>query len=251
MITALFLLLGTVVVIALFIQNKRKYQHRQQLSLMQAHYEKTLIQTKLKILEDTFSAISQNIHDHIGSNISTAILLLYKDESMSASEQEINRNEALFILDKIVDDLKNLARSLNPDYLYRIGLSEAIQQRIEQLAKTKKYELKLSLNESPRQLDKKKQVILFYIFQEAVNNINTHAKAKKISVKLQHNSDHLLLQISDDGNGMDMSAESVKGAGLINMKNHAQMIGSTLEINSDVGAGTELKIIVPDPYYQT
>src|SRR5690242_11131501 len=137
------------------IQNKRKYQHRQQLSDMQAYYEKTLFQTELKILEDTFSAISQNLHDNIGSNISTAILLLYKDENMSASEQEVNRKEALSILDKIVDDLKYLARSLNPDYLYKIGLSEAIQQRIEQLAKTKKYELKLSLNESPRQLDKK------------------------------------------------------------------------------------------------
>src|SRR5438270_3544988 len=119
--TVVILLLGTVVVIALLIQNKRKYQHRQQLSYMQAHYEKTLFQTELKILEDTFSAISQNLHDNIGSNISTAILLLYKDENMSASEQEVNREEALSILDKMVDDLKNVARSLNPDYLFRIG----------------------------------------------------------------------------------------------------------------------------------
>ncbi|HEV8283030.1 MAG TPA: ATP-binding protein [Chitinophagaceae bacterium] len=248
--TVLILLLGTVVVIALLIQNKRKYKHRQQLSEMQAHYERTLLQTELKILEETFSAISQNLHDNVGSNISTAMLLLYKDENMNASEQEINRKEALAILDKIVDDLKNIARSLNPDYLHRIGLNEAIQQRIEQLAKTKKYELELSLDGNPQQLDKKKQVILFYIFQEAVNNISTHAQAKKISVKLQYEKDNLFLQIADDGLGMEMLSDSIKGAGLINMKNHAEMIGGTLEIISDIGRGTELKIIVPNPYYQ-
>ena len=250
--TALILLLVTVVVVALLIQNKRKYKHRQQLSEMQGHFEKTLLQTELKILEEAFSAISQNLHDNVGSNISTAMLLLYRDENMNASEQEENRKEALAMLDKIVDDLKNIARSLNPDYLFKIGLSEAIQQRIEQLTKTKKYELELLLNETPQQLDRKKQVILFYIFQEALNNINKHAQAKKISVRLQYETDNLLLQITDDGKGMGITqnkeSDTIKGAGLMNMKNHAEMIGANLSIISDIGIGTEVKITVPNPY---
>jgi two-component system NarL family sensor kinase len=250
--TALILLLGTVVVVALLIQNKRKYKHRQQLSEMQGHFEKTLLQTELKILEETFSAISQNLHDNVGSNISTAMLLLYRDENMNAFEQEGNRKEALAMLDKIVDDLKNIARSLNPDYLFKIGLNEAIQQRIEQLTKTKRYELELLLNETPQQLDRKKQVILFYIFQEALNNINTHAQAKKISVRLQYETDNLLLQITDDGKGMDTTqnkeSDTIKGSGLMNIKNHAEMIGARLSIISDIGKGTEVKITVPNPY---
>jgi glucose-6-phosphate-specific signal transduction histidine kinase len=89
------------------------------------------VQPELKVLEETFRAISQNLHDNIGSNISTAMLLLYTDENMNALEQEANRKEALVILDRIVNDLKNIARSLNPDYLFRVGLKEAIRQRIE------------------------------------------------------------------------------------------------------------------------
>lgn len=217
---------------------------------IQAIKKSTKVQTELKVLEETFRAISQNLHDNIGSNISTAMLLLYTDENMSVSEQEANRREALVILDKIVDDLKNIARSLNPDYLFRVGLKEAIQQRIDQLTRTKKYELELSLNEIPQHLDRKKQVILFYIFQEAVNNINTHARAKRISVRLQYEETNLMLQIRDDGIGMETGNNSIKGAGLINMKNHAAMIGANLRIITDRGKGTELTITVPHAYYR-
>jgi signal transduction histidine kinase len=178
------------------------------------------------------------------------MLLLYKDENMSALEQDANRKEALIILDKIVDDLKNIARSLNPDYLFRVGLKEAIQQRIDQLTKTKKYELELSLHEIPQHLDRKKQVMLFYIFQEAVNNINTHARAKRISVRLQYEEANLMLQIRDDGIGMETGSDSIKGAGLINMKNHAEMIGANLSIITDMGKGTEVTITVPHAYYR-
>jgi hypothetical protein len=70
------------------------------------------VQPELKVLEETFRAISQNLHDNIGSNISTAMLLLYTDENMNALEQEANRIEALVILDKIVDDLKTSLAAL-------------------------------------------------------------------------------------------------------------------------------------------
>jgi two-component system, NarL family, sensor kinase len=251
--TALILLLGMVVVAALLIQQKRKFHHRQQLADMKSLYEKTLLQTELKIQEDTFKAISQNLHDNIGSNISTAMLLLYKDEAMTASETEINRKEAITILDKIVDDLKYIARSLNLDYLNEIGLGEAIRQRLQQLEKTKKYEIVFSVNGEPRKPDLKKQVILFYIFQEAVNNINSHAHAKKITVSIHYLQDSLSLYIKDDGIGIAENYPGTKpnekGSGLLNMKNHAAMIDGLLTINSKNGKGTEIILNVPHPYH--
>jgi signal transduction histidine kinase len=92
--------------------------------------------------------------------------------------------------------------------------------------------------------------MLFYIFQEAVNNINTHARAKRISVRLQYEEANLLLQIRDDGIGMETGSNSIKGAGLINMKNHAEMIGANLSIITDMGKGTEVTITVPHAYYR-
>jgi len=250
--TAIILLLVIIVIVALLFQLKRKHRHQKQLADMQGQYERTLLQTELKIQEETFKVISQNLHDNIGSNISTAMLLLYKDNRVDPQEEEANKNEAILMLDKVVDDLKNIARSLNPDYLNEIGLSEAIRQRIQQLEKTKKYQIDYFLNDPPQRLDSKKQVILYYIFQEVINNINTHAKANRISINLHYEKDQLQLRIQDNGKGINYirSAEEQNGAGwgLMNMKHHAGMIGARLTIESDKEKGTGINMFVPNPY---
>ena len=250
--TALIVLLGVVIVFALLIQHKRRFLHQQQLAEIKSKYEKTILQTELQILEDTYKSISQNLHDNVGSNISTAMLLLYKDEKMNSTEIETNRKEALGILSIIVDDLKNIARSLNPDYLYQLGLSDAIRQRSDQLEKTKRYELDLYIKEAPEKLNRQKQVILFSIFQEALNNIQKHANAKKIIVRLNYEENMVLMQIKDDGKGFDKIENgkkiSDKGSGLMNMKHHSEMIGATFNIESEPNMGTEINISVPEPY---
>lgn len=238
--TVLIFVLATLVVVALLIQNKRKYRHKQQLSDM-----------KRKILEETFKAISQSLHDNVGSNISTAMLLLYKDDHIDMTEQDHNRKEAINILDKVVDDLKNIAHSLNPDYLDEIGLSEAIQQRVDQLTRTKKYRIALKCNDAPQRLNRQKQLILFYVFQEAINNINNHAAAKNIDVILEYDPSKLIMQINDDGKGMDIqqvTGRRSKGTGLLNMKSHALMIEAALDIKSETGKGTKILLSVPHPY---
>src|SRR5678816_184412 len=90
--TALILLLGGIVVTGLFIQQKRNHRHQQQLLELNSRYEKSLLESRLKIQEETFQAISQNLHDNIGSNISTAMLLLYKDCLLYTSDAADERS---------------------------------------------------------------------------------------------------------------------------------------------------------------
>lgn len=252
--TGIILLLAAVIVAALFITQKRKFRHKKQLYDMQNLYEKTMLQTELKIQEQLFKAISQNLHDNVGSNISTAMLLLYKDEAMTKEEIESNRKEALIMLGNVVDDLKHIARGLNPDFLHEIGLCEAIRLRIMQLEKTNRYQIRLFLPELKKILDPQKQLILYYIFQEAINNIITHAKAKSLSVKLEYFPNELMLAITDDGRGIaemhNEDSHANRGSGLITMKHHAAVIGGELNIESLPGQGTAILITVPDPYYQ-
>ncbi|HET9278976.1 MAG TPA: ATP-binding protein [Flavitalea sp.] len=249
--TALILLLCGIVVTGLLIQQKRKLRHQKQLLEMNNIYEKSLLESQLRIQEETFQAISQNLHDNIGSNISTAMLLLYKDEQSSDQEMEDNRREALGMLDRIVDDLRNLARSLNAGFLDDIGLNEAIRSRVQQLERSKKFSIKLSIDEIPQQIDRHKQVMLFYIFQESINNITKHSHAKVITIDLRYEKEKMIMQIKDDGEGMaHVEPRNInhKGSGLINIKNHATLMGATLEIHSERGNGTEIIVTLPDPY---
>lgn len=247
--TALLLILSVILILALLIQQRRKHIHLQQLTDMQNQYEKTLLQSELKVQEETLRAISENLHDNIGSNISTTMLLLYKDEQISREEEEANRQEALSMLSVIVDDLKDISRSLNSNYLEEIGLNEAVRHRMSMLDRLKKYEIELYLGEAPCRLNRQKQLFLFYIFQEAINNINKHARAKKIKIMLVYGKDKLMMQITDDGVGIASSQkkENDKGSGLINMKNHATMMNAALDINRQ-DPGTEIIVTVPDPY---
>ena len=166
-------------------------------------------------------------------------------------ELESNRKEALSMLGRIVDDLKDIARNLNADYLENIGLNEAVRQRMEQLKRLKKYDIELNLNDIPKRIDRQKQVILFYIFQEAITNITNHAQANKIWISLLYDTEKLIMRIGDNGIGMMNNTpekNNLKGSGLINMKNHATMIGASLTIHSNNGNGTEIILTVPDPY---
>jgi len=249
--TALILLLGGIVVTGLFIQQKRNHRHQQQLLELNSRYEKSLLESRLKIQEETFQAISQNLHDNIGSNISTAMLLLYKDEQTNSEELESNRKEALSMLSRIVDDLKDIARNLNADYLENIGLNEAVRHRMEQLKRSKKYTIDLDLNDIPHRIERQKQVILFYIFQEAITNITKHAQAKEIRVTILYELDRLTMRIKDNGSGItniEPGKINKKGSGLINMKNHAALISAELSINSNSSTGTEIVLQVPNPY---
>jgi two-component system, NarL family, sensor kinase len=249
--TTLLVLLG-IVVWNVFVQKKKNIEYKQQLLDIRSQYEKALFENKLNILEDTFRAISQNLHDNLGSNISTAMLLLYKDDSFTDWDTEANRKEALVVLDKVLDDLKNISHSLNPDYLDEIGLNEAVKQRVRQLIRTKKYQIDLQQNTNPFRLNRQKQLILFYFFQEAMNNINTHAGASKVEVKMDYKYNHLEFEITDNGKGMMMECElsdsQVKGSGLLNMKCHAELISAKLDIKSKPDVGTKIKLLVPDPY---
>jgi len=249
--TALILLLGGIVVTGLFIQQKQNHRHQQQLLELNSRYEKSLLESRLKIQEETFQAISQNLHDNIGSNISTAMLLLYKDEQTNSEELESNRKEALSMLSRIVDDLKDIARNLNADYLENIGLNEAVRHRMEQLKRSKKYTIDLDLNDIPHRIERQKQVILFYIFQEAITNITKHAQAKEIRVTILYELDRLTMRIRDNGSGItniEPGKVNKKGSGLINMKNHAALISAELSINSNSSTGTEIVLQVPNPY---
>lgn len=249
--TAIILLLGGILLTGLLIQQKRKHRHQHQLLEMNNQYEKSLLESRLKIQEETSRAISENLHDHIGSDISTAMLLLYKDEQVNKEEEDANRKEALSMLSVIVDDLKDISRSLNSGYLEEIGLNEAVRHRMALLERSKKYEIELWLDDMPSRLNRQKQLFVFYIFQEAINNINKHAQAKKIVVKLVYDNDKMIMQIKDDGAGIAHVQHGEmyeKGSGLINMKNHAGIMGAVLDIQSEKDRGTSIMITIPDPY---
>jgi signal transduction histidine kinase len=86
--------------------------------------------------------------------------------------------------------------------------------------------------------------------QEAINNIEKHAKAKSVKLQMRLDGDFVELKIQDDGQGFDpktahATKQSRHGLGLTNMRERALSLGGTCELHAKPGKGTSLSIRVP------
>ncbi|MER5324513.1 sensor histidine kinase [Streptosporangium roseum] len=87
------------------------------------------------------------------------------------------------------------------------------------------------------------EVALFRVAQEALANIGKHAAASRAGLTLSYAGDVVLLDIRDDGKGIDGSSD--KGFGLSSMRQRVRGVGGTLEIESAPGEGTAVSAGVP------
>jgi len=132
-----------------------------------------------------------------------------------------------------------------------MGLLRAIEYELELIRKTGTMDTQLQVEGVASRADKQKELILFRIVQETFNNIIKHAEAKNIKVNVHYNPTELMLIITDDGKGIDLSplneqTNSGFGLGIRNMHNRARLIGAGFTMHSSLGKGTEVKIILPD-----
>jgi signal transduction histidine kinase len=91
---------------------------------------------------------------------------------------------------------------------------------------------------------------LFRIVQEAINNVEKHAHAKAVRVRMIHQGDTMLLEIRDDGRGFSARQSKAgkgkwRGNGLSNMHQRALSVGGTCELKSVVNKGTVITVQVP------
>ena len=94
------------------------------------------------------------------------------------------------------------------------------------------------------QLTKEKEIALYYIAQEALNNILRHAHAKTVSITLKQTRLNVILKIIDDGRGFDVKKIDHGGLGLPNMKERAEEVNGRIKIISAPKTGTKITITV-------
>ena len=92
----------------------------------------------------------------------------------------------------------------------------------------------------PKQVEEE----LYWIAQEALNNILKHAEASSVRLHLRRQSNHVILEIGDNGKGFDLDLQRQTGMGLSNMKTRAEKLGGRLSIRSQKGKGSTIQVTV-------
>jgi signal transduction histidine kinase len=132
---------------------------------------------------------------------------------------------------------------LRPAAIETEGLAAALRGHVEVLRRVHAVELRLELTGKPRVRPGVDEEV-FRIAQEALHNALRHARAERVSVRLEENGDGLGLVVTDDGVGFDPAAPALRARrlGLTSMEERARELGARLEIESTPGAGTSVRL---------
>ena len=220
--TAILTLLGVLIII-FSIRNKYRHQrHRQE-----------LLQTQVEIQEQTLKNISEEIHDNIGQVLSLVKLNLNTFPSGLSEEVTTKLDDTELLLSKAINDLRDLSQSMNTDRISSVGLEVALEHELKQIQKTGRFNTKLHVGGNRYALEPQKEMVLFRIVQECLNNSVKHSAAKNIEIELLYRPGSLILQVSDDGKGFSpgLNHPSKNGLGLKNMYNRAALIGAVFSLH--------------------
>ena len=248
--TALFLALVVAIFIFLVLYQKRSYKHLVEKLEMQEAFGKEILESRLEMQEQTFLNISQEIHDNIGQILS---LVRLNVSTIDPNNPEITTKKVATtkeLLDGAIQDLRDLSKRLNSEYLNHQTLPEMLRFQLNLLQKSGGYETALQVTGPEQAFDPDKKLIIFRIAQEALNNAIKHAKASAININLDFFPDKAVLIVTDNGVGFETNeaaetAKPAKSVGSFNLKYRANLIGGTFEIKSKPGDGTQAELTVP------
>jgi signal transduction histidine kinase len=249
-ITILLLLLAGFIVFTLLHYQKRHNHYKREKADMQASFHQELLKAEIEMKEQTLLTISQEIHDNIGQVLSLAKLnlntILLEDNNPAVPKIAATKE----LVGKAIQDLRNLSKSLNTEHISHQKLSESLGFELDQIRKTGLYETALRVQGAEKPLDPQKQIIIFRIVQEALNNIIKHARARSITISLDYDARETMLRIADDGAGFDLPAvhdpdRTDKGTGMGNLFHRARLIDGRLTVESRPGQGTLIQLSLP------
>jgi PAS domain S-box-containing protein len=202
---------------------------------------------RLRTLEETERhAISRELHDRIGQDLSTLGLILgslgakLPRESPPAVHKQLQEMHGL--LKSMVANVRDVMAELRPPALDDYGLLAALQQLVTEFAKRTGIAAELAGVELQPRLPLIVETAMYRISQEVLNNIAKHAQAKEVEVSLHAASGRVVLDIADDGVGIDANETppDKQHWGMATMRERAEAVGIVFRLESAPGAGTRI-----------
>lgn len=256
--TAIVFLLAALIVALLFLYQRKQLAYSRHLNALKHDFEKNLLQTQIEVQEQTFQNISREIHDNINLSLTLAKLNLNTLDWTDLSKTREAVKSSVTILGSAINDLSNLSKSINTDLIKEMGLMKALKAETQRISQMSKLNIAFEVKGEPVFLESEKELVIFRIIQEALNNVIKHSGSSKAFLLLDYRRDCLKVILRD--NGMGFNKEEVANrkergnAGLKNMQTRTNIFGGKFLIESQIAKGTSIHVTIPYNYetdYQT
>lgn len=233
------------IIYSILFYRKRQALNRTEKDNLNISFQQELLKTQLEVQEQTMQTIGADLHDNIGQLLSITSLTLNSIELENETKAREKIDAAIDLTVRSIKEMRLLGKLLQGDQLVELGLSEAIRYEINWIERSGKYKISyLNDGELPAANSADKDLVLFRILQEILNNIIKHAKATEITIRVDYEDSRLKLAVSDNGIGFDIAdlAQHEAGMGLHNIKKRAAIIGGETAISSVRGCGTTVTV---------
>lgn len=229
-----------------------------QTALVNARLYKDLEEEKTRmteIQEEARKKLARNLHD--GPTQSVAAIAMRVNFARRLIDRDVKgAAEELFKIEDLArrttKEIRHMLFTLRPLVLESSGLKAALESMADKMKET--YEQNVIIEVDPMivdQIEMGKQGVIFYIVEEAVNNARKHAEAEHILVRLKSGQEDIaLLEIIDNGVGFNIGAmesgyEHRGSLGMVNMRERTELISGVLEMESEEGKGTRIRVWIP------
>ena len=197
--------------------------------------------------------IALELHDELGQSLTVLKLQLRSiQKALTPDSVVLNAKceHANTYVDHIIENVRRLSHDLCSSCLEDLGLDESIAMLAEEFSEHTNLQVSIETQKIDEFFRVQERTLIYRIFQEALNNIQKHADAHNVSIKIERKKSHVDIQISDDGNGFVRESngdpnEYRPGLGLTTMEERARMLGGTMQVYSIIGVGTRIAFTIP------
>lgn len=216
---------------------------------------RSLSQQLMKAQEMERQRLSCDLHDHLAQDLSTlkiSIDTLFDDYPDAPNKPKKRLADLSKSVQGIIMSVRNLAYNISPASLSQSGLVPIVRQYCEEFSHHKGVIVDLfSAGMDAVRLDFDTEIGLFRVIQEALNNINKHAEAERVTIRLVASFPKIILRIEDDGKGFDLESRledalNERRMGIRSMEERVALLNGTIKVQSKLMQGT--KIVAEVPY---
>lgn len=223
------------------VSEKRKEEHKK--------IQKLITHSVFQAQEKERKLLSRELHDGVGQSLFGMLMQTDIIKSIPLDKNELNMQleKLQRMITQSIEDVRNLSSELRPSTLDNFGLLVTLKTFIRDFGNRFGMQINFTFKGDNDRLPSSIETALYRIAQEALINAAKYSKAERIDIVMDIDQlkDKVSLSITDFGKGFEINSENRKGIGIYSMEERALILGGDFSISSEIGKGTQVKVIIP------